>query len=250
MHPGAQEQGLASVLQLPIRLCRGISGGGRSMARLPAGEGSASWRGDRSIMIPKKALGIIGSPRKEKSVSTRLLSAMLAVFAEAGWETQTFDATQPGLLDCNGCNACEATGRCVLKDALQEAYDSALAAGAILVASPVYFRAPGAAVKRFVDRCQGFWLRRFRLKDPEFLARPTRPCMLIATAGGPPVPRLFDAGEIVLRSFCTTLGLDFWPGLYVTDTETLSPQRLRNLEGEAGERVREMLRSYTDGRGE
>jgi multimeric flavodoxin WrbA len=188
-------------------------------------------------MYPMKVLGIIGSPRKKESVSTRLLGAMLEVFGEAGWTPEVRDVTTAGLRDCNGCNACAATGRCVVEDGLQEIYDRVLECRVLIVASPVYFRAPGAAVKRFVDRCQGFWFRRFRLLDPAFLARPAIPCAVIAVAGGPSVPRLFGATEIVLRSFCMTMGFAYVPGLFLSDTETLTEERSVKLLAEARERA-------------
>jgi multimeric flavodoxin WrbA len=171
-----------------------------------------------------QALAILGSPRPQ-SVSTDLVRAGLAVCAEAGWETDELDGTDERIEFCPACNRCQRTGRCAQDDWLAEQFPRLLRADLVLVGSPIYFFSLSGQLKRLVDRCQPFWVRRFRIKDPEFLARPARPSLLFAAAGGPASERLWTSSELIMTMWSNTMGWEFRPGHYEAATDTLTPER-------------------------
>ncbi|TLM72838.1 MAG: flavodoxin family protein, partial [Actinobacteria bacterium] len=90
--------------------------------------------------VPEAAavLGIAGSPRRHGN-SERMLDAALEGAREAGAATAAIVAAEPGIEPCRGCNACSLTGECVIRDRMREVYAALDSAGALVIASPVFF---------------------------------------------------------------------------------------------------------------
>jgi hypothetical protein len=173
--------------------------------------------------------GIRGSPRPaEVSLSTRLLRAGLAAFAEAGWTTGEFDLPGAGIAPCRSCGACAKTGQCPYGDAAGEFHQALLAAEAVILASPVYFYSLPAQVKAVVDRAQAYWQRRFVLGDTSFLPNPPPPLIFLAVAGGPPAQRLFTGSELVITAWANTMGLDWRESVHVTESDSLDAAGLED----------------------
>ena len=116
-------------------------------------------------------LGIAGSPRRFGN-SDRLLDAVLEGAREAGAETRTLIASESGLKQCLGCNACSLTGECIQHDGGPAVYAAIDAADAIVVATPVYFAGVPGGLKVLIDRMQPYWARRYVLKLPRPARRP------------------------------------------------------------------------------
>lgn len=67
---------------------------------------------------------------------------------------------------CNGCGPCLAVGACVIDDDMQPLYGSLVGADAIILGTPVYYGAPSALARAFMERVQGLGSaeKRLRLK--------------------------------------------------------------------------------------
>jgi len=128
-----------------------------------------------------RVLCIAGSPRRHGN-SDRLLEELSAGVEDAGGEALRLVASSAGVAPCRGCNACSSTGRCVIRDGMEDVYRALDSAQAIAVVTPVYFATVPAVLKTLYDRCQPYWARRFVLGEPP--APHKRPGAAIVVGGG------------------------------------------------------------------
>lgn len=126
-------------------------------------------------------LGIAGSPRRHGN-SEQLLDSCLAGVTAAGGEARKLVVAGMGIEPCRGCNACSLTGECVIRDRMREVYPMLDEAGAIVVATPVFFATVPAVLKAVYDRCQPYWARRHVLGEPAAAKR--RPGGILVVRGG------------------------------------------------------------------
>jgi multimeric flavodoxin WrbA len=132
-----------------------------------------------------KVLGLAGSPRRQGNTEL-LLDQVLAGAANKGAQTEKIILDQMNIAPCKECDGCFQKGRCVVQDDYQLLYPKLIKAERLVLAAPVFFLGLPAQTKAFIDRCQGFWARKYVLKDP---LPPTdtgvqRQGFLISTAGG------------------------------------------------------------------
>ena len=152
-------------------------------------------------------LGIQGSPRK-KGNSDYLLSAFLKECEGQGAKTRVIRPQDLDIQPCKELIVCEKKGFCPIKDQMEEmGYQKVRQADAVVLASPVFFYGVSAQAKVFIDRCQMFWGRRYKLglKDP---ARFFRQGFLLSVgaSGG---KRLFDGVELTARYFFDAISADY-----------------------------------------
>ena len=106
-----------------------------------------------------KVLAINGSPRKEGNTAG-MLKTVLEVCANAGHETELYQAGGLAVHGCKACNGCAAhLGKCAINDWINEVYQKMKAADAIVIGSPTYFSDLTPETKAVIDRC-GYMSRR------------------------------------------------------------------------------------------
>jgi hypothetical protein len=110
-------------------------------------------------------VGLAGSPRANAN-TTMLLDAALAGATEQGATVVRFDLNKMSIRPCQACGGCYETGRCVMRDDMDEIYEALDHMDAIVVASPVFFGGVTAQTKAMIDRCQPYWARKYVLKQP------------------------------------------------------------------------------------
>ncbi len=98
-----------------------------------------------------KILGISFSPR-EKGNTELLMGKALAGARSEGAETELYRIADKSIKPCDGCSACFKTGRCHIKDDMEEVEKKLLEADGILFGSPVYFYNITAQGKAVIDR--------------------------------------------------------------------------------------------------
>ena len=98
-----------------------------------------------------KLLAILGSPRKGGNTDI-LTERLLEGAREAGFETDTIALRSQKITPCIGCEKCwQVDSRpCVFTDDMP--YDAIAAADVLVFATPVYWYAPTAIMKAFIDR--------------------------------------------------------------------------------------------------
>jgi multimeric flavodoxin WrbA len=131
--------------------------------------------------LAPRVLCIAGGPRRHGN-SERLLDALIEGVESAGGIAEKLVARDSGVNFCRGCNACEKDGTCIQHDAMLGVMAKLDAANALVVATPIYFATVPAVLKTLLDRCQPYWMRRFRLGEP----RPAfkRPGAILVVGGG------------------------------------------------------------------
>lgn len=102
-----------------------------------------------------KILGVVGSRRKKGNTSI-LMEEALKPFKMNNIETKLVFLDDYNISDCNGCEGCKETYKCVIKDDMQKLYPDILESDAIILGSPAYFYNVSADMKAFIDRCYCF----------------------------------------------------------------------------------------------
>jgi multimeric flavodoxin WrbA len=175
-----------------------------------------------------RVLCIAGSPRRGGN-SERLLEACVQGIAEAGGEPDVLIAADSGVQPCRGCNSCSRTGECVIVDGMVDVGRRIDSAGAIVVASPVYFATVPAVLKTLYDRMQPYWARVHRLGHPPPDRRPG--ALLVVRGGGDPFG--FRAAVDTTKSVFAVLGID-----YVTELRVEGPDAAGDVLGYPAELAR------------
>ena len=98
-----------------------------------------------------KAIGIVGSPRKDGNTEILTGHALKAI-AEEGLDTELIRLAGRDIRPCDACMVCRNGGQCPIDDDLLPIYDKMKAADAIILASPVYFGSATATIKALMDR--------------------------------------------------------------------------------------------------
>jgi multimeric flavodoxin WrbA len=128
-----------------------------------------------------RVLCIAGSPRRHGN-SERSLDSLIAGVESAGGTAVKLVARDAHVNVCLGCNACERDGICIQRDGMDAVREQLDAADAIVVATPVFFATVPAVLKAIIDRCQPYWMLRYRLNQPRPAHR--RPGAILVVGGG------------------------------------------------------------------
>lgn len=112
-----------------------------------------------------KVIAFNGSPRLEGNTEL-LLKATIEPIKEASHEVRIFKLNFMKIKPCQDCGGCEKTGRCIIKDDMEEIYDAIREADRVILASPIFFFGLSAQAKAMIDRCQAFWCEKYLLKKP------------------------------------------------------------------------------------
>lgn len=156
-------------------------------------------------------LGIQGSPRKNGN-SDYLLKAFLEECRSRGARTEVIHTPDLDIQPCKELIVCEKKGFCPLKDRMETiGYQKVKAADVVVLASPVFFYGITAQAKIFIDRCQMFWGRRYKMKlrDPDRFTRQGFLLSVAASAG----KRLFEGTELTARYFFDAISADYYGSL-------------------------------------
>ncbi|MHA1799703.1 MAG: flavodoxin family protein [Candidatus Helarchaeota archaeon] len=115
-----------------------------------------------------KILGIMGSPRKNKSNDTLLNAALEAIKENA--EVEKLYLTDYNITPCNGCDTCIKKAECPLdkNDDMGQLREKLLAVDGIIIASPSYFGGPPGILKNFLDRTRPLKMAGHKLKNKVF----------------------------------------------------------------------------------
>ncbi|MDP2646302.1 MAG: NAD(P)H-dependent oxidoreductase [Desulfobacterales bacterium] len=151
-------------------------------------------------------LGLQGSPRNKGNTSF-FLSAFLKEAENLGADTDVIEVDKKKILPCKEYTTCETKGFCPIKDDMDEIYPLLRKADGVVVATPIFFYSAPAQLKAFIDRCQLFWARKYRLNltDPKRKFRRGFLLALGATRG----KKLFDGMQLTAQYFFDAVGASF-----------------------------------------
>ncbi len=98
-----------------------------------------------------KILAVVGSPRK--GGNTEILVSRIAGGAQAGGaQVDIIRLGDLHIRECDGCHACWQGRPCSKKDDMRGLYPKIAASDLIVFGTPVYWYAPTALMKAFIDR--------------------------------------------------------------------------------------------------
>ena len=178
-------------------------------------------------------LGILGSPR-ERSHTGILLERVLAGAAAAGAETEVVRLRELSFESCRHCRGCEATGRCVVQDDMQQVYAKLREAQHLVLASPIQFSGVSGETKALIDRVQCCWVEKYRLKRAVSEAGGERRGLFVATCGGKDA-RVFEWARHTVAAFFNSTAFRYWGELFEASTDAAPPVTEREMLGEEAE---------------
>ncbi|MBR2668941.1 MAG: flavodoxin family protein [Solobacterium sp.] len=98
-----------------------------------------------------KVLLINGSPHV-KGCTWVALNEIEKTLNELGVETELIHIGQKDIRGCISCNTCDARGKCVFDDIVNETAEKFKEADGLVVGSPVYYGSPNGTILSFLDR--------------------------------------------------------------------------------------------------
>ncbi|MHC4592795.1 MAG: flavodoxin family protein [Planctomycetota bacterium] len=179
-------------------------------------------------------LAIAASARRGGN-SDAVLETALDVMRERGANVETIYPRKLSITPCRSCNGCWETGRCVVKDEMQELYIRFCEVDHIVVASPLYFTSLPGHFKVLIDRFQCFWVQTFRLGEPP---EPRRTGMFLCVSALRR-KRYFDYTLTIVKSWMASLNMAcpvarLYPGVDErTDLVTNHPEYLDDARAAA-----------------
>ncbi|MDP2929499.1 MAG: flavodoxin family protein [Candidatus Omnitrophota bacterium] len=184
-------------------------------------------------------LGISGSP-KIGGFTNFLLDKALAGAKQSGAYTEKIVLNDLNFKPCQECGGCDKTGICILDDDMKFVYESLARAGAVIIASPIYFGSVTAQLKAMIDRCNSLWMAKKKWGHPfsrDMLAMKNE-CPhfckgVFLCVGGKDSKSYFENAKSVIKIFFATLNIEYSSDLFIGGLNTMpadSPERNSALE--------------------
>ena len=117
----------------------------------------------------KQVLIISTSPRKESN-SDALAEAFAQGAREAGHSVEKVELRGKAIGFCQGCLACQKTGRCVIHDDADAIAQQMLTADVLVFATPVYYYGMSGQMKTMLDRANPLYIADYAFRDIYLLA--------------------------------------------------------------------------------
>ncbi|TET50271.1 MAG: flavodoxin family protein, partial [Dehalococcoidia bacterium] len=159
-----------------------------------------------------KALGIMGSPRRQSNTEI-LLNKALEGAREAGAEVENVPVSKLKISPCLEIDACLKDGNCPIKDDMQLLYEKLLEADHIIFASPIFFYGITSQAKAVVDRCQALWVRKHVLGMGGEDKRERRGVFI--SVGATRGEKLFDGAVLTVKYFFDAINVEYSGDLLV-----------------------------------
>lgn len=113
----------------------------------------------------KKNVLIISSSLRIGSNSELLAKAAMEGATAAGHEVRWLSLKGKAIGFCKGCLACQNTGKCVIRDNMDEMIGQMRDADAIIFATPVYYYGMSGQLKTFLDRCNPLYIADYQFRE-------------------------------------------------------------------------------------
>jgi multimeric flavodoxin WrbA len=181
---------------------------------------------------PQKVLGLIGSPRKNQGVTTKLYSILIEGLSESGCTIDTFHLIDLENKPCKGCFACWfGDKKCVHSDEVNDLILKIPSYDLVIFAVPVYVDGLPGAFKNFIDRTICLIDPEFVLKDDHSRHPSRNPSMphlvLVSTCGYAEIdnfsPMIEHVKEISKNLHLTYLGEILVPNGWLMTVPHLKP---------------------------
>ncbi len=186
-------------------------------------------------------LVLLGSPRKNRNSET-LADSFLEPLREAGCTVTKIHVSDLNIHHCTGCEACQETGSCVLRDDMTRMYEALDQSDWVVLVSPMYFNSVSGILKVLIDRCQVYWSRKFVLKRPPIKAG--RRGFLLMSAGIRQTPENLTGPKRVADFFFKAQDIIFTDMLCLDRTDKADAADFLAAYEEAAELAKRSLEQY------
>ena len=119
--------------------------------------------------MSKKVLILSTSPRRGSN-SEALAQAFAKGAEEGGHEVEFISLREKELRFCQGCFACQQTGKCVIRDDMQQIVPKMEQADVLVFATPIYYYEMSGQMKTLLDRGNPLFVADYRFREVYFLA--------------------------------------------------------------------------------
>ena len=119
--------------------------------------------------MSKKVLILSTSPRRNSN-SEALALAFAEGAREKGHEVEFVCLREKELRFCQGCFACQKTGKCVIRDDMQQIVPKMERAEVLVFATPIYYYEMSGQMKTLLDRGNPLFVADYAFRDVYFLA--------------------------------------------------------------------------------
>lgn len=162
-----------------------------------------------------KVLGIMGSPRIGGNTDM-LMDEVLRGARSTGAFAEKIIVDELDISPCREFNGCTKTGNCVIRDDMDDIYESLDEADAVIIGAPIFFYGLPAHLKALVDRCQVFWARKYVLKqEPASQERKGAFIAVGATKGS----NLFDGAKLTVKCLFDVMGVEYTEELFIREVD-------------------------------
>lgn len=148
-----------------------------------------------------KAIGIVGSPRKNGNVDT-LVQTVLDGALDAGYQIAKYNLNEMKYSGCQACGYCKSHDHCRLDDDVSKLLKDIAEADAVIFGSPIYFYLFTGQFKLMEDRM-------YSLIDEQFNSRlrPGKKAIIVTSQGNPDLA-LFERAAMDFAGILKVLGFD------------------------------------------
>ena len=189
-----------------------------------------------------KVLAIYGSHRRGQN-SDILLDKMLEGIGTSGVSVEKIFAATPGIKGCTACEGCYKLGRCVIKDEMQQVYQSIDKADIVIAASPVYFYTVTSEMKKLIDRCQAVWASKYKTEST-LISKKQRVGYIACTAGEPEERSYFGCTVKVFELFFKCINTELKGSLLVSNVDENHVKDRSDIQQKAVEAGRLLRESF------
>lgn len=143
------------------------------------------------MILNKKLLAILGSPRKDGNAA-KMLSLAMDCAKEAGWQTNLLCLYDLDITWCRACMSCRKTGICTIQDDIVQIRELLLSSDMVVLSAPTYLANVPGIVKNLFDRLVGAVIDDSIIPKPK-LSRKQK--YLLLTACNTPSPLNYLGGQ-------------------------------------------------------
>ena len=146
-----------------------------------------------------KAVSFLGSPRRNGNTSALLDAVIKGMNSNGDIENKHIFLQEKKISPCSGCDSCKKndSGKCVVKDDMQEIYPVIEKSDIIILATPIYWWSVTAQMKLLVDRLYGMNFKCGKKK-----------VVLLMTYGGELPNSGPETTEALFREICSYLKME------------------------------------------
>lgn len=180
----------------------------------------------------KKALAIIGSPRRNKNTE-KIVDRIVEGLLEKDIIVKKVNLKDLKIAPCTACGYCENEGSCIIDDDMQNLYKDFDESDIIILGSPVYFNTVSTYVKAMIDRCQMFWSSKYVLNKSVIDANKQRKGVFVAVGGAPYTKGQFDACVPVVDLFFKSINTKYSYNILLSNTDKVDITKRQDILIEA-----------------